>query len=88
MSEYPIIIVGDSLKDVQDLCREFAKNNPVHGIERKGQAKYKIISNKTEYWVMHRSYLEDWCKGRTYYQNGKLMHSGYPIEEKGEENDR
>lgn len=81
MNEFPIIIVGENLRDVQNICREFAKNNPIHSIERKGSARWKIISNDKEYWVLHRSDYAEWCKGRTYYKDGKLMHSGYELKE-------
>lgn len=81
MKDYPIVIVGWDLKDVQNICREFIKNNLINSIERKGQAKWKIISNSKEYWILHKSDYEVWCKGRTYYKDGKLMHSGYELKE-------
>lgn len=81
MSEYPIVIVGENLREVKKLCREFAEQNLINGIERKGQAKWKINSNGKEYWILHRSYYEEWCKGRTYYKDGILMHSGYELKE-------
>lgn len=82
MNEYPTVIVGINLRDVRNICIEFAKNNPTCNIERKGQAKCKITSNSKEYWVIHKCYYEEWCKGRTYYIDGKLYHSGYEL--KGE----
>lgn len=86
MSKYPIVILGENLKETQNICREFVRQNPVNSVERKGQAKYKFTSNEKEYWIMHKSYYEEWCKGRTYWKNGKLMHSGYE-ELKGQKNE-
>lgn len=79
MSEYPIVIVGTDLITTQNICREFVKSNPINSIERKGQAKWKIISNGKEYWIMHENCYEEWRKGRTYLLDGQKMHSGYPI---------
>lgn len=81
MSDYPIVMVCMDLRDVQNTCREFAKNNSIHGIERYGIAKCKIISNGKEYWILHKSVYREWCKGRTYYRGGKLMHSDYEVKE-------
>lgn len=81
MNEHPIVVIGNDLREVQDLYRKFAQQNSIHSFERKGQAKFKIESNEREYWIMHKSYYEEWCKGRTYYKDGKLMHSGYELKE-------
>lgn len=81
MNDYPNLILGKSLREVQDICREFVSKNTINGIERKGQAKWKINSNGKEYWIMHQIYYEEWCKGRTYYIDGKLYHSNYELKE-------
>lgn len=82
MSNYPIVMVGNNLKNTQLIFKDFVRNNPIKTIKRLGQCNFKIETNGKEYWIMHKCYYEEWCKGRTYYLNGKLMHSGYEL--KGE----
>lgn len=81
MSNYPYVIIGTNLRNCQMIYRDFVKNNPIQSIKRYGQCQFKIKSNGKEYWIIHQSYYEIWCKGKTYYMNDKLMHSGYEIKE-------
>lgn len=85
MVDYPYIIIGTNLKNTQMICRDFVKNNPIKSIKRLGQCQFKIESNGKEYFILHQSYYEQWCKGRTYYLNDQLMHSGYELKEQNNE---
>lgn len=86
MSKYPRIIYGYDLRETQYMCKQFMKDNPTAKVKRVGQWEFKFEVNGEETWIMHHTHYEEWCKGRTYYNDGKLMHSGYPIESEEQKN--
>lgn len=81
MNSYPNVIIGNNLRNTQNICRDFVKNNSIQTIKRLGQCQFRIEANGKVYWIMHKGYYEEWCKGRTYYLDGILMHSGYRLKE-------
>lgn len=81
MDNYPHVIIGNNLRNTQRICRDFVKTNPIQSIKRLGQCMFEIESNGKEYWILHQSYYESWCKGKTYYLDDKLMRSGYEVKE-------
>ena len=81
MNNYPIVIIGNNLKNTQAICSDFVENNSIKTVKRFGQCKFKIETDENEYWIMLEDDYVQWCKGRTYYLDGKLMHSNYELKE-------
>lgn len=81
MSKYPIVILGYDLRETQEICRKFVRDNSINSVRRIGQCEFKFEVNGNEIWIMHKSCYDEWCKGRTYYYDEKLMHSGFELKE-------
>lgn len=37
------------------------------------------LKDGREVWIMPYIEYKQWCKGRTYIKNGKILHSDYPV---------
>lgn len=85
MDNYIQVIVCHNLKDTIEMCRKFMRAHNIEKVERFGQANYRFISEGKEYAIMNHLDYEQWCKGKTYIKDGKLMHSGYELKEQSNE---
>lgn len=65
--------------------RRFAYENPhrIKNIFRDDRNRIITDDGNTHWYMSERRYYT-WCKGRTYFLDGHLMHSGYAIAVKGE----
>lgn len=79
LSDYPNVILAMDYRHMHIVYNNFIIDNIVQKAFKSNDYIEVTANGGINYIIMAYSRYLKWCKGRTYFMNGKKYHSGYEM---------